>query len=217
MDGGMHTLSSLQKNANKRRFSDEQIKFLEFMFESESRPESRIKQQLANELGLEPRQVAIWFQNRRARLKTKQIEKEYSTLKASYDALASSFESLKRENQSLLIQLQKLKKGHVKQHGSRNCGSQPESCHDGRFENKDTDSESKEKPSFQSKGNDNKENKPSSDHNSSNIASKREEIDILNQTEHADDSTSSSDWHCFQSNCFVDKSSCSSEWWELWS
>uniref|UniRef100_A0A2K2B796 Homeobox-leucine zipper protein n=1 Tax=Populus trichocarpa TaxID=3694 RepID=A0A2K2B796_POPTR len=72
-------------------------------FESESRPELEIKQQLANEIGLEPRQVAIWFQNRRARLKTKQIEKEYSLLKANYEALASRFESLKRENQSLLI------------------------------------------------------------------------------------------------------------------
>jgi homeobox-leucine zipper protein len=105
MDPGTHPLSSIQKNAYKRRFTDEQIKFLEFMFESESRPESRVKQQLASELGLEPRQVAIWFQNRRARLKTKQIEKEYSILKASYDVLASSFESLKREKQSLIIQV----------------------------------------------------------------------------------------------------------------
>jgi homeobox-leucine zipper protein len=105
MDPGTHPLSSIQKNAYKRRFTDEQIKVLEFMFESESRPESRVKQQLASELGLEPRQVAIWFQNRRARLKTKQIEKEYSILKASYDVLASSFESLKREKQSLIIQV----------------------------------------------------------------------------------------------------------------
>ena len=105
MDPGTRPLSSIQKNAYKRRFTDEQIKFLEFMFESESRPESRVKQQLASELGLEPRQVAIWFQNRRARLKTKQIEKEYRVLKASYDVLASSFESLKREKQSLIIQV----------------------------------------------------------------------------------------------------------------
>ena len=105
MDRGPHPLSSIQKNASKRRFSDEQIKFLEFMFESESRPESRTKQQLAKELGLETRQVSIWFQNRRARLRTKQIEKEYSILKASYDVLASSFESLKRERQSLIIQV----------------------------------------------------------------------------------------------------------------
>lgn len=105
MDQGTHHLSSMQKKTNKRRFSDEQIKFLEFTFESESRPESRMKQQLASELGLQPRQVAIWFQNRRARLKTKQIEREYNILKASYDDLASSFESLKREKQSLIIQV----------------------------------------------------------------------------------------------------------------
>ncbi|XP_011026784.1 PREDICTED: homeobox-leucine zipper protein ATHB-12-like [Populus euphratica] len=190
MDPGTHPLSSIQKNAYKRRFTDEQIKFLEFMFESESRPESRVKQQLASELGLEPRQVAIWFQNRRARLKTKQIEKEYSILKASYDVLASSFESLKREKQSLIIQLQKLKN---RQHGSRNCENQLGSSRGGRFENKDTGSESKDKPSSPLDGNENEENRPSSDNNSVNM---REEIDILNHTEQTDNS---------------------SQWWEFWS
>ncbi|KAI5601174.1 hypothetical protein POPTR_001G083700v4 [Populus trichocarpa] len=196
MDPGTHPLSSIQKNAYKRRFTDEQIKFLEFMFESESRPESRVKQQLASELGLEPRQVAIWFQNRRARLKTKQIEKEYSILKASYDVLASSFESLKREKQSLIIQLHKLKNRHVKQHGSRNCGNQLRSSRDGRFENKDTGSESKEKPSSPLDGNENEENRPSSDNNGRNTVNMREEIDILNHTEQTDNS---------------------SQWWEFWS
>ncbi|KAF9689167.1 hypothetical protein SADUNF_Sadunf01G0063600 [Salix dunnii] len=196
MDRGTPPLSSIQKIENKRRFSDEQIKFLEFMFESESRPESRIKQQLANELGLEPRQVSIWFQNRRARLRTKQIEKEYSILKASYDVLASSFESLKRERQALIIQLQKLKNRHVKQHGSRNCGSQLGSSRDGICVNKDTDSESKEKPSSLLDGNDREENRPSSDINSRNTVNTMEEIDILNQTEQTDNS---------------------SQWWEFWS
>lgn len=49
------------RNKNKRRFSDEQIKSLEFMFESDARPESLIKQQLANELGLEPRQIDLFW------------------------------------------------------------------------------------------------------------------------------------------------------------
>lgn len=88
-----------------RRFNEEQTKSLEIVFEAESRPEARAKQQLANELGLRPRQVAIWFQNRRARLKTRQFEREYCILKASYDNLASSFESLKRENHQLLFQV----------------------------------------------------------------------------------------------------------------
>lgn len=101
----LHNMTSTRNSKTKRKFSDEQIKSLEIMFEAESRPESRRKQQLANELGLQPHQVAIWFQNRRARLKTKQIELEYRILKASYDTLASSFESLERERQSLLLQV----------------------------------------------------------------------------------------------------------------
>lgn len=94
-----------RKNKNKGRFSDEQIKSLESTFESETRLEPRKKVQLAGELGLQPRQVAIWFQNRRARWKSKQIEQEYRTLRDNYENLASQFESLKKEKQSLLIQV----------------------------------------------------------------------------------------------------------------
>lgn len=78
------------------------------MFESETKLEPRKKVQLARELGLQPRQVAIWFQNRRARWKSKQIEQDFRTLRAQYESLSSQFESLKEEKQSLILQLQKL-------------------------------------------------------------------------------------------------------------
>lgn len=104
LDLDMHELtSSIQKS--KSRFTDQQIKLLEAMFESDSRPESHAKQQLAGELGLQPRQVAIWFQNKRARSRAKQIERDYCILKASYHNLASSFESIKAENRTLLGQV----------------------------------------------------------------------------------------------------------------
>ncbi|MBA0709164.1 hypothetical protein Golax_024219 [Gossypium laxum] len=96
------------KLKKKRRFSDVQIRLLESIFESETKLEPRKKMQLARELGLQPRQVVIWFQNKRARWKSKQIEQDYNTLKANYDNLESRFESLKKEKQSLILQIQKL-------------------------------------------------------------------------------------------------------------
>uniref|UniRef100_A0A5B6YJR7 Homeobox-leucine zipper protein n=1 Tax=Davidia involucrata TaxID=16924 RepID=A0A5B6YJR7_DAVIN len=97
-----------KKKKKRRRFSDEQIRSLESMFKSETKLEPRKKLLLARELGLQPRQVAIWFQNKRARCKSKQIEQDYTLLKANYDNLTTQFESLKNEKQSLLIQFQKL-------------------------------------------------------------------------------------------------------------
>lgn len=93
------------KSKNQRRFSDEQIRLLESIFEADSKLDPRRKVQVARELGLQPRQVAIWFQNRRARWKSKQIEQDFRILRADYDNLASRFESLKEEKQSLLMQV----------------------------------------------------------------------------------------------------------------
>ncbi|CAL5063228.1 unnamed protein product [Urochloa decumbens] len=93
---------------NKKRFSEEQIKSLESMFATQTKLEPRQKLQLARELGLQPRQVAIWFQNKRARWKSKQLEREYSALRDDYDALLCSYESLKKEKHALLKQLEKL-------------------------------------------------------------------------------------------------------------
>lgn len=96
-----------KKNKNTRKFSDEQIRSLEVMFESESRIEPRKKTQLARELGLQPRQVAIWFQNKRARWKSKQLERDYSILQTNYNSLASMYEALKKEKQTLVAQVPK--------------------------------------------------------------------------------------------------------------
>lgn len=92
----------------KRRLSPEQVHFLEQSFEVENRLEPERKVQLAKELGLHPRQVAIWFQNRRARYKTKHIEKEYDSLKTSYHQLKADFDSLSAENEKLRNEVQML-------------------------------------------------------------------------------------------------------------
>lgn len=85
----------------KRRLSSDQVKALERNFEIENKLEPERKAKLAEELGLQPRQVAIWFQNRRARWKTKQLERDYNLLKTSYDALNINYENLQQQNEAL--------------------------------------------------------------------------------------------------------------------
>ncbi|XP_076909070.1 uncharacterized protein LOC143566198 [Bidens hawaiensis] len=95
-------------NMSCKRFSDEQIKSLESVFKKENKLEPRKKLEMARELGLHPRQVAIWFQNRRARWKSKQVEQDHNNLKADYDTLNHRFQSLKKEKHDLLHQLSNL-------------------------------------------------------------------------------------------------------------
>ncbi|XVF16440.1 hypothetical protein REPUB_Repub10bG0030900 [Reevesia pubescens] len=85
----------------KRRLTTEQVHLLEKCFEAENKLEPERKTQLAKKLGLQPRQVAVWFQNRRARWKTKQLERDYDLLKSSYDSLQSNFDSIVKENEKL--------------------------------------------------------------------------------------------------------------------
>ncbi|XP_074578698.1 homeobox-leucine zipper protein HAT5-like [Curcuma longa] len=92
---------STPKLGKKRRLTIDQVRLLEKNFELENKLEPERKLQLANDLGLEPRQVAIWFQNRRARSKTKHLEKEYESLKSSYDTLKVDHDNLAKENEKL--------------------------------------------------------------------------------------------------------------------
>ncbi|KAG6749657.1 homeobox-leucine zipper protein ATHB-7-like [Populus alba x Populus x berolinensis] len=215
------TNSRKKKNKIKRRFSDEQIKSLETMFESETRLEPRKKMQLARELGLQPRQVAIWFQNKRARWKSKQLERDYSMLRANYNSLASRFEALKKEKQALTIQLQKLN-DLMKEPGEEGgcCGQGAAvNSSEGESENGDTtkgESETKHRFSKQ----------PEhglgvlSDEVSSIKADYfelEEEPNLMSMVEPADGSlTSQEDWGSLDSDGLFDQSSSGYQWWDFW-
>ncbi|WVZ55854.1 hypothetical protein U9M48_006460 [Paspalum notatum var. saurae] len=75
------------EQAKKRRLSDEQARYLEISFREERKLETPRKVQLAADLGLDAKQVAVWFQNRRARHKSKLIEEEFNKLRAAHDAV----------------------------------------------------------------------------------------------------------------------------------
>ncbi|TYH61793.1 hypothetical protein ES332_D07G076700v1 [Gossypium tomentosum] len=92
----------------KRRLTVDQVQFLEKSFEVENKLEPERKTQLAKELGLQPRQVAIWFQNRRARWKTKQLEKDYDTLQASFNTLKDDYGNLLKEKDKLKLEVLQL-------------------------------------------------------------------------------------------------------------
>lgn len=71
----------------KKRLTNEQLASLELSFQEDIKLDSDRKLKLSNELGLQQRQVAVWFQNRRARWKVKHLEESYDSLRQEYDAV----------------------------------------------------------------------------------------------------------------------------------
>ena len=85
----------------KRRLTFDQVGSLEKNFEIENKLEPERKIQLANELGLQPRQVAVWFQNRRARWKIKQLERDYEVLSSDFNRLKEDYDAVLQEKEEL--------------------------------------------------------------------------------------------------------------------
>ncbi|XP_044510337.1 homeobox-leucine zipper protein HAT22-like [Mangifera indica] len=86
----------------KLRLTKAQFATLEESFKEHITLNPKQKQALAEKLNLRPRQVEVWFQNRRARTKLKQTEVDCEFLK-------KCCESLTEENKRLQKELQELK------------------------------------------------------------------------------------------------------------
>ncbi|KAF3498130.1 hypothetical protein DY000_02052347 [Brassica cretica] len=85
-----------------KRLTSGQLASLERSFQDEIKLDSDRKLKLSRELGLQPRQIAVWFQNRRARWKAKQLEQLYDSLRQEYDVVS-------REKQMLHEEVKKLR------------------------------------------------------------------------------------------------------------
>ncbi|AES94482.1 putative transcription factor Homobox-WOX family [Medicago truncatula] len=89
-------------NARKKlRLTKEQSLLLEESFKLHSTLNPKQKQALARQLNLRPRQVEVWFQNRRARTKLKQTEVDCEFLKKCCETLTDENRRLKKELQEL--------------------------------------------------------------------------------------------------------------------
>lgn len=86
----------------KLRLTKVQSALLEESFKQQSTLNPKQKQHLARKLNVTPRQVEVWFQNRRARTKLKQTEVDCEFLKKYCETLTD-------ENRKLYKELQELK------------------------------------------------------------------------------------------------------------
>ncbi|KAF7133112.1 hypothetical protein RHSIM_Rhsim09G0097500 [Rhododendron simsii] len=85
----------------KLRLTKEQYRLLEESFRHNHTLNPKQKEALAMQLKLMPRQVEVWFQNRRARSKLKQTEMECEYLKRWFGSLTEQNRQLQKEVEEL--------------------------------------------------------------------------------------------------------------------
>eukprot|EP00249_Psilotum_nudum_P017082 c26147_g1_i2 orf=176-880(+) len=92
-----------------KKLTVKQAALLERNFEFDRKLGSERKLLLARELDLQPRQVIVWFQNKRARWRAKQLEEDYKALSKQYFLLKAKYEALIQEKETLEYQVRQLK------------------------------------------------------------------------------------------------------------
>ncbi|XP_057512692.1 homeobox-leucine zipper protein HAT4 [Actinidia eriantha] len=98
---GMSDEEDADGSRKKLRLSKDQSAILEESFKEHNTLNPKQKLALAKRLGLRPRQVEVWFQNRRARTKLKQTEVDCEFLKRCCENLTEENRRLQKEVQEL--------------------------------------------------------------------------------------------------------------------
>ncbi|ORY30404.1 hypothetical protein BCR39DRAFT_152444 [Naematelia encephala] len=68
---------------HRRRTTPEQLKVLEHWFDVNPKPDNNLREWLASELGMTKRNIQVWFQNRRAKVKGLAMKEKAAQTKAS--------------------------------------------------------------------------------------------------------------------------------------
>lgn len=88
-----------------KRLTQDQVRLLKASFKLERKLDMDRKFHLAQELGIPTRQVAIWYQNKRARWKSQSLEMGYTTLQKRLEIALVENQRLEREVQRLSQEL----------------------------------------------------------------------------------------------------------------
>ncbi|KAL6061706.1 Antirepressor regulating drug resistance protein [Balamuthia mandrillaris] len=105
----------------RRRTSSEQLRLLESEFEINQHPSLTVRTQLAIQLGMTPRSVQIWFQNRRAKYRN-QMDKERQTQEMATAASPIRDAALLSSFSLALDDIARTKEGET-------AGERDETCH----------------------------------------------------------------------------------------
>ncbi|XWS38786.1 hypothetical protein CRYUN_Cryun19dG0160300 [Craigia yunnanensis] len=110
MDSGSGSEQAEEKSGNEQESTEQppkkkryhrhtvrQIQEMEAVFKEFPHPDDKQRMTLSQELGLKPRQVKFWFQNRRTQMKAQQDRSENVILRAENDSLKNEFYRLQAE------------------------------------------------------------------------------------------------------------------------
>ncbi|XP_062226479.1 homeobox-leucine zipper protein ROC4-like [Phragmites australis] len=87
VSGGGEDGNPRKRKKRYHRHTPQQIQQLEALFKEYPHPDEKQRAELSKQLGLEPRQVKFWFQNRRTQMKNQMERHENSLLKQENDKL----------------------------------------------------------------------------------------------------------------------------------
>ncbi|KAM0004633.1 putative transcription factor homeobox-WOX family [Helianthus debilis subsp. tardiflorus] len=111
----IHNTTQKQHKHTTKRLTEDQVRLLESNFESSKKLEPERKQQLSRQLGIPPRQIAIWYQNKRARWKNQSLEHDYSRLQLQLEATLVETKRLQKEVEKLRTELNKVQAQQIQQ------------------------------------------------------------------------------------------------------
>ncbi|KAL0442717.1 UNVERIFIED_CONTAM: Homeobox-leucine zipper protein ATHB-52 [Sesamum latifolium] len=108
MDQFQYPQTRKHQSKRRKRLSQDQVRLLETNFNFNNKLDQDNKSRLALELGVPPRQVAIWYQNKRARDKNQSLEADHKALQQQLENVVAENARLEGEVERLKAELNKI-------------------------------------------------------------------------------------------------------------